>query len=172
MQQPTGSRRLERVPDTLAFEPFFEAERRHLFRALFLITGSVQEAEEIAQDAFLKVWEGWDRISVMANPAGYLYRVAMNLSRSRVRRLLRAAKVPFSPERSLDPYGAADARDAVVRAIGGLSPRQRQALVLTDLLDRSTEEAAELMSVTSSTIRSLISEAHNTMRTLMGADDE
>jgi RNA polymerase sigma factor (sigma-70 family) len=172
MQQSTGSRRLESVPGTLAFESFFEAERRHLFRALFLITGSAQEAEEIAQDSFLKVWERWDRISVMANPAGYLYRVAMNLSRSRFRRLLRAAKVPFSPERSLDPYGAADARDAVVRAIGDLSPRQRQALVLTDLLDRSTEEAAELMSVTSSTIRSLISEAHNQMRTQMGADDE
>jgi RNA polymerase sigma factor (sigma-70 family) len=172
MQQSMGSNRLESVPSALVFEPFFEAERRHLFRALFLITGSAQEAEEIAQDAFLKVWERWDRISVMANPAGYLYRVAMNLSRSRFRRLLRAAKVPFSPERSLDPYDAADARDAVVRAIGSLSPRQRQALVLTDLLDRSTEEAAELMSVTSSTIRSLISEAHNTMRTLMGADDE
>ena len=156
----------------MAFELFFEAERRHLFSALFLMTGSVHEAEEIAQDAFLKVWERWDRVSEMANPTGYLYRAAMNLSRSRFRRLLRAAKVPLSAERSLDPYVAADARDAVVRTIAGLSPRQRQALVLTDLLDRSTDEAAELMHVTSSTIRSLVSEAHKAMRTVMEIDDD
>ena len=172
MQQSTGSDRLERVSGALAFELFFEGERRHLFRALFLMTGSVHEAEEIAQDAFLKVWERWDRVSTMVNPAGYLYRAALNLSRSRFRRLLRVAKVPFSPERSLDPYGAADARDAVVRTIAGLSPRQRQALVLTDLLDRSTDETAELMHVTSSTIRSLVSEAHRAMRTVMETDDD
>ena len=172
MQRLTRSQRSERVSGAFAFELFFEAERRSLFSALFLMTGSVQEAEEIAQDAFLKVWERWDRVSEMANPAGYLYRAAMNLSRSRFRRLLRAAKVPFSPERSLDPYGAADARDAVVRTIAGLSPRQRQALVLTDLLDRSTDDAAELMHITPSTIRSLVSEAHKAMRTAMEIEDD
>jgi RNA polymerase sigma-70 factor (ECF subfamily) len=156
----------------LDFELFFEAERGRLFRALYVMTGTPHEAEEIAQDAFLKVWERWDRVSVMDDPIGYLYRTAMNLARSRVRRIIRAARAPISPERSVEPYGAADARDAVVRALAGLPLRQRQAVVLVELLDRSTQEAADLMRVSSSTVRSLTSEARRVMKAAMEPNDE
>jgi RNA polymerase sigma-70 factor, ECF subfamily len=164
--------RLEETTSSLAFELFFEVERRRLFRALYVMTGSVQEAEELTQDAFLRLWERWDRVDAMEDPVGYLYRVALNLARSRFRKLVRAAKLPFLPERTVEPYSALDARDAVVRALASLSPRQRQALVLTDLLDRDTEEAASLMRISSSTIRSLVSEAHKRMRTVMESSDE
>ena len=38
-----------------------------------MITGSRAEAEELAQDAFLKVWERWDRVADMDEPIGYLW---------------------------------------------------------------------------------------------------
>src|ERR1700752_2116147 len=136
----------------LGFQLFFETARRRLFRALYLMAGSIQEAEEIAQAAFLKLWERWDRVSALTDPDGYLYRTAMNLFRSRARRVLRAAKTSLLVERSTEPYSAADTRDAVVRAVALLTPRQRQALVLTDLLDRDTHEAAVLMRVSPSTV--------------------
>src|SRR5262249_27332631 len=44
-----------------AFAELFASEHERLFRALYLITGSSQESEELMQDAFLKVWERWDR---------------------------------------------------------------------------------------------------------------
>jgi DNA-directed RNA polymerase specialized sigma24 family protein len=44
-----------------SFEAFFEAEHEHLFRAMYLVTGNAQEAEELMQDAFVAVWERWDR---------------------------------------------------------------------------------------------------------------
>jgi len=163
---------IDRTSDTSAFELFFEAERRRLFRALYVMTGSAHEAEELAQDAFLKIWERWDRVGAMDDPVGYLYRTAMNLARSRARRLIRAARAPFSAERSVEPYGPTDTRDAVVRALAGLSPRQRQAVVLVELLDRTTEEAADLMHVSTSTVRSLTSEARKAMRAVMETDDE
>jgi RNA polymerase sigma factor (sigma-70 family) len=156
----------------LTFELFFEAERRRLFRALYLMSGSVHEAEELVQDAFLKLWERWDRVSIMEDPVGYLYRVALNLARSRLRRVVRAAKLPFLPERTVEPYSAADARDAVVRALASLSARQRQALVLADLLDMDTGEAAALMRISPSTVRSLVSEGHRRMRAVMESSDE
>ena len=167
MQRSSTSSRTDGTVGPVAFELFFEAERRGLFRALYLMTGSVQEAEELAQEAFLKVWERWDRVSAMADPVGYLYRAAMNLTRSRFRRAVRAAKLPFLPEGAVEPYAAADARDAVVRALASLSARQRQALVLNDLLDRSTADAASLMRVSESTVRTLVSEGHKRMRALM-----
>jgi len=76
----------------LTFEEFFEVERRGLFGAVYLMTGDVGEAEDIVQDAFLAVWERWDRVREMEHAAGYLYRTAMNGFRSRRRRLACAAR--------------------------------------------------------------------------------
>jgi hypothetical protein len=71
------------APTPLTFEELFAAEHESLFRALYLITGSTQESEELMQDAFLKVFERWDRVQMMENPGGYLCRVAINGARSR-----------------------------------------------------------------------------------------
>lgn len=56
--------------EPLGFESFFEENRSKLFGALCLVTGNRQEAEEIAQEAFLKLWERWDRVSMLEDPAG------------------------------------------------------------------------------------------------------
>jgi RNA polymerase sigma factor (sigma-70 family) len=171
VQPSTGVERRAEAANALSFELFFEAERRRLFRAIYLMTGSVQEAEEIVQDAFLRIWERWDHVQEMTNPAGYLYRAAMNLSRSRFRRVVRAARIPPSAERDIDPFEAADARDAVVRALAGLAPRQRQALVLTALVDLSADDAADMMRVKASTVRSLAAQAHDAVRNAMEDPD-
>jgi len=172
MRRSTAQEEVPVATETLAFELFFEAERRRLFHALYVMTGSAHEAEELAQDAFLRIWERWERVGAMDDPVGYLYRTAMNLARSRSRRIIRAARTPFSSERSVEPYGPTDTRDAVVRALARLSPRQRHAIVLVELLDRSTEEAADLMHISASTVRSLTSEARKAMRTAMEQHDE
>src|SRR4051812_32446251 len=73
-------------PSEQSFEAFFEEERADLFSALWLVTRNRQEAEEIMQDAFLKLWERWDRVRRLDDPTGYLYRTAMNGFRNRARR--------------------------------------------------------------------------------------
>ena len=74
------------------FDSFFLAEHVRLYRALYVITGTSHEAEELMQEAFVRVWERWDRVSGMENPAAYLYRTAMNEFRSRYRRAKAAAR--------------------------------------------------------------------------------
>jgi len=74
------------------FEAFFDAERARLLRALYLLTGNRDEAEEVLQDAFIAVWERWDRVGAMDDPTGYLFRTALNRHRSGVRRAARAAR--------------------------------------------------------------------------------
>src|SRR5262245_20385523 len=76
----------------ISFEDFFRDTHVALFRALTLVTGSRQEAEDVMQVAFMKVFERWDRVSGMESPEGFLYRVAMNDFRSRYRRAKRAIK--------------------------------------------------------------------------------
>ncbi len=178
MQQPAASRQLGAVPDSepvssaAEFELFFDAERQRLFRALYLVTGSPSEAEELAQDAFLKVWEHWDRVRSMESPVGYLYRTAFNASRNRYRRMLRATANTSFVRGNADPFAASDLRDSVVRAVRDLPPRQRAALVLTELLDLSSEEAGRTLGIQAATVRNLASQARAALKTVMEHVDE
>lgn len=70
---------------TEGFEDFYEIEHARLFGTLCLVTGDRAEAD-VMQEAFVRVWERWDRVSALADPAGYLYRTAFNVFRSRLRR--------------------------------------------------------------------------------------
>jgi len=155
------------VPDVsaaLTFEHFFEAERRRLLRALYLLTGNAEEAEEIMQDAFLALWERWERVAAIDDPTGYLFRTAMNRHRSLGRRAARAARRSVGQAHGGDLFAAADERDAVARALATLTPRRRQAIVLTTLLGYDSAEAGHLMGVRDVTVRRLASEARARLR--------
>jgi RNA polymerase sigma-70 factor (ECF subfamily) len=60
------------VAEERSFEEFFSSEHARLFGALCLVTGDRHEAEEIMQDAFLRLWERWGRVSGLDDPSGYL----------------------------------------------------------------------------------------------------
>jgi RNA polymerase sigma factor (sigma-70 family) len=137
-----------------SFEAFFEAERDRLYGLLALMTGNRYEAEEIAQDAFLAVWERWDRIHVLEDPAGYLHRTAVNTFRKRYRRAQVFGRVAALIPRSADA-GAADTNLMLSEALAALTPRQRAALVLTEMLGYSGQEAAGMLGISSGTVAAL-----------------
>jgi len=56
------------------FEDFFLEEHERLLRALYVLTADRHEAEELMQDAFLAVWERWDRVGRMHEATGYMRR--------------------------------------------------------------------------------------------------
>jgi RNA polymerase sigma factor (sigma-70 family) len=154
---------------SLTFEDLFADQHERLYRALYLVVGNSHEAEELMQDAFLQVLERWDRIN---DPAGYLYRSALNSTRSRFRRLKLAAKRNLTPGQPEDPFAAADLRDQMVRVLRELPERQRTALVLMDLLDYRSEDAAQVLRVTPATVRSLASHGRAAMKLSLEADDD
>jgi RNA polymerase sigma-70 factor (ECF subfamily) len=152
----------------VTFEDFFYEEKDRLLRAMSVITGSRTEAEDITQDAFMRLFERWGSVATMDNPAGYLHRAAMNQFRSRYRRAavtLRRA-VAIGPDR--DVFDEVDDRDLAIRALGSLPPRQRAALVLTEALGYSGEEAGRLLGVRATTVWALTHQA----RTALAAMEE
>ena len=157
---------LAEVP--LSFEEFFHDNHGRLFAALCLTTGSRHEAEGIMQDAFLKLWERWDRVSGIDDPVGFLFKTAMNVFRKRYRRARLAVRhvLPL-PERD-DAFAIVNNRDALVRAMRDLTPHQRAAVVLTSILDYSSEEAGRILGVTDSTVRVLARNAREAMRPKVG----
>jgi RNA polymerase sigma-70 factor (ECF subfamily) len=143
-----------------AFEEFFAAEWARLFRALLLLTGSKQEAEDITQGAFLKLLERWDRLDHGPDLQGYLFRTAMNSYRSLYRRSRLAAKRALAPGRAeADPFEQVAEREGAVRLLLGLTPRQRAALVLTGIEGFDYRQAGALLGVRESTVRALVSQA-------------
>jgi RNA polymerase sigma factor (sigma-70 family) len=154
------------------FESFFLAHQLRLFRALWLMTRNRHEAEEVMQDAFLRVWERWDRVAALPDPEGYLYRTAMNAFRSRARRAAVAVRKAVGQLPTDDQLAAVESREAVVRALAPLPPRQRAAIVLTDVLDMTSEEAGRALGVKAVTVRVLAARARATLKRGMGEGDE
>lgn len=154
-----------------SFEGFYEAEHPILFRRLWLVTGNRAEAEELMQDAFLNVWERWERVAGVDDPVGYLYRTAMNLYRKRYRRALLAIRRTLGLAVARDDFADADDRDTVRRVLSTLPPRQRAALVLTEMLGFSGDEAGRALGVKASTVRSLSRNGRESFRRAMEIDD-
>jgi RNA polymerase sigma factor (sigma-70 family) len=156
------------APTGVDFEGFFQREHERLFRALWLVTRNRHEAEEIMQDAFLNVWQRWDRVAHGPDPVAYLYRTAMNGWRSRLRRARVAARRAFHPIQADDEIASVEERDAVIRALAPLPPRQRAALVLMDVLDLSSERAGQALGIAPATVRVLAARARATLAREMG----
>jgi RNA polymerase sigma-70 factor (ECF subfamily) len=168
---PSGSP--PRLPETEAgFEGFFEAWNVPLYRALWLVARNRHEAEEIMQDAFLKVWERWGRVSAMDRPEAYLFRTAMNLYRSRLRRAVAAVRRTVGALPADDAMAVVEERDAIVRAMGSLTPAQRAAVVLTDLVGLSSGEAGEALGVRPVTVRVLAARGRAALKERMADGDD
>ena len=148
-----------------SFEEFYEATFRRLFTGLCLVTGDRHEAEEITQDAFLRVFERWDRVRALEDPTGYLFRVSMNVFRSRYRRAaLGLRRQLLLTPAATDALADIETKDEVVRLLRGLDPKQRAAVLLTSILDYSAEEAGRMLGVRASSVRSLTTRARARMK--------
>ena len=159
-------REAEEPPD---FTTFFTDEHARLFRALYFVTGNREDAYELMQDAFLKLWERWNDLDRIGDPTGYLFRVALNGFRMRARSTRRAAKRLVTMDTGTDPFGEVELREDVHRMLLEITPRQRAALVLLDLYGYGSEEAARLMGVRSSTVRALATKGRTVLRAAGGS---
>lgn len=158
-------------PDLVAF---CTQEHPRLVGAMAIYTGDHLLAEEIAQEALVRACERWSSVSEMPAPGAWAHRVAMNLAKSRFRRRSlerrvaeRAAHAP-----SVDSEVSDDSL-AIRDAIRQLPPRQREAVVLRHYVGLSIDEAADVMKVTSSALKSLTHRATLTLEaTLSGSNEE
>jgi RNA polymerase sigma-70 factor (ECF subfamily) len=156
------------VEEPRSFEDFFRAEHARLFGALCLVTGNRHEAEEIMQDAFLRLWERWDRVSGVDDPSAYLFRTAMNVFRNRYRRAALAVRRTVSLAPTEDALATVEERDVVVRALRDLTPDQRAAVVLTGYVGLTSEEAGRALGMRAGTVRTLATRARAAIREKAG----
>jgi RNA polymerase sigma factor (sigma-70 family) len=147
------------------FRSFFEDEHLRLVRTLYFVTGDQGEAADLAQEAFLKLWERWDRVGQIDDPVAYLFRVALNASRSRARAASAAVRRRLPLVAVRDPFEDVDVREDLRSMLAALAPRMRAALILVDLYGYSSDEAGHIMGIRASTVRALATQARKALRT-------
>ena len=145
------------------FAPFVERVGRPLRQALIAAYGP-EVGSEVTAEAFAYAWENWEKLSVMQNPAGYLYRVGQSKARRGIFRKPPPVQVPHQPDGShwFEP-GLAD-------AIASLSEKQRAAVVLVHGYGWTIAEVAEMWGVTFSTVKAHIERAMTRLRKRLGVE--
>jgi len=159
------------VVEAPSFERLFDEQRQRLFSAMWLVSRDRDEAEDLTQEAFVRVWERWDRAGPPDDPEGYLFRAAMNLFLNRRRRAATAARRRLHPVERSDHLAAIDTRDELRRALLTLTPAQRVAVVLVDVLDLSSDEAGALLRKRPATVRVLAARARSALARELGGTD-
>lgn len=130
-----------------AFEDLYANQREPMVRLAHLIVGSNAVAEEIAQEAFVRVHDRWERTR---NPGAYLRVTVLNLCRSHLRRLrLERSRTPPMPTMTDMPE-----LDETWNAVCRLPYRQRAVLVLRYYLDLPEAEIAEALRCRVGTVKS------------------
>ena len=128
--------------------------------------------EDLTHEAFVRVLERWEAVSRMEAPGAYLFRTALNLERSRLRRMLiRAHRVLREREEQRDFSQEAAERTDVLRILRGLSREQREAIVLIDFLGLNSEEAGRIASVSADALRARLHRARAVIRKELIADE-
>jgi RNA polymerase sigma-70 factor (ECF subfamily) len=149
------------VVPTDAFERFYELERSGVCRALTLALGDRAAAEEATQEAFVKAWLRWRRVSAMERPAGWVYVVAVRHA-LRSRRALERRPVAERDAAAVD-VDVDEQLDALA-LLERLAPRQRLAVVLRYYADLPLDDVAEAMACSVGTVKSTLHTALERLR--------
>ena len=149
----------------------FEAQRPRLVRLAYRMLGSMAEADDVAQDAWLR-WQGADRAAI-ADPAAWLVRVTTRLSIDRLRadKVRRAAyRGPWLPEPLIEDIAedpverAEEVSVAFLLALERLSPLERAVFLLHDVFETDYPDVAETLHRSQAACRQLAARAREHVR--------
>ena len=145
--------------DEVELRRFLGEHYSRLVGAVALVTGDLVSAEDAVQEAIVRAWERSERGEEIAALDRWVVAVALNLSRSRLRRLRveRLARPKLASSARLE--GPSGDRIDVVRALAALPRRQREVAVLRYYLDLSTADIAAEMRTSEGTVKSQLSKA-------------
>ena len=145
-----------------------------LLRTAALLAGSRADGEDLLQSALERLLRNWRRID--GDPENYVRRTLYNLATDgwRRQRVWQRKAVLLEPVPPVDPAAAVDLRDAVVRVLVQLPPRQRAVLVLRYFEQLSEAETAETLGCSVGTVKSATSRGLARLReiTASGASTE
>jgi RNA polymerase sigma-70 factor (ECF subfamily) len=175
--------RVRDADDATAFAELVERYQHRLIGIMHHLVGNAEEAEDLAQEVFLRVYRSRKRYHPEAKFSTWLFTIANNLALNALRSRQRKRVVPLPPQES-GPLGPRPAEQIVAdrggppgqrlqqqelagiirQALDGLNERQRMAVVLNKYEDMNYAEIAEIMGLTTKAVKSLLSRARAALR--------
>jgi RNA polymerase sigma-70 factor (sigma-E family) len=159
----------------VTFEEFVAARLGPLVRYATVVTWDPHLAEDVTQNVLVRAQARWSRISRMDAPELYVKRMVVNEFLS-WRRRRAAQSIPLARESldvllpaAPDQIAQRDDRDAMLRLIATLPPRQRAVIALRFYEDLSTEQIAEILGCRTVTVRTHLSRALATLHQALPA---
>jgi RNA polymerase sigma-70 factor (ECF subfamily) len=169
-----------------AFEELVERFQNRLLAIMHHLCGQAEEAEDLAQEVFLRVYRSRKDYHPQAKFSTWLFTIANNLAANAFRRRQRKPTVnlevhesgPLGPrpqehlvyDRTPGPEQRLDRTELAVviqKALTQLNERQRMAVVLNKFEDMSYQEIAEIMGISTKAVKSLLSRARTQLRDLL-----
>ena len=160
-----------------AFEKFVEHFRSKVFHYSWLICGSPQDAEEVAQETLLKVFDNFDQLREPERVRAWVFRIAKNVCLMHRRRSVFAPAHELSLEElpaasdvpeSIDPPEGellrAELRAVIDRVIAELPPTYRAVVLLRDMEELSTEETAQVLDLSIDVVKTRLHRGRAAMR--------
>ena len=148
---------------TRAFEGFAAESGAELLRIATLLTPGRHTAEDVYQETLQRLAARWSRVD---SPKAFCRQVMLNIIRDQARARARRPRELELPDgtdrgdpRSADPYAAVELRPSLRAALASLGEQQRAVVVLRYFDDRSEDEVARLLGITTGTVKSTASRA-------------
>lgn len=143
------------------FATWYAAERDGVARSLLVIGGDPELARDAVAEAFCRAYERWPRVRAMRSPEGWVYTVALNELRRRLRRRQveqRLWRRPHAP-----PPQAITVDPELWAAVADLPPRQREAVVLRYVADQTERVVATVLGISEGAVSSALVAARRTL---------
>ena len=164
-----------REGDAVAFGELVAAHERTVLRTAWRLVRNVEDARDIAQDAFLRLHRHLSKIDPDRDPAPWLYRVTVNLGLSALRRRRRRPEATLETARGVAEISTGrpeqerlgdvvDARRLLASALDRLSGKERAAIVLRDLEGLEMDEVARALGCRRGTVRAHLSRGRLKLR--------
>jgi RNA polymerase sigma-70 factor (ECF subfamily) len=157
------------------FERLFREHYQTVYRTAYGVLGNGSDAEDVAQTVFLRVLHAMPSRQLSKNPAGYLYRAAVNESlnaiRARRRQVLTADPERYEAVAIANPAvePAEELHRRLYEAIAGLRQADAEVVILRYVHDRSDREIAQLLGTSRGTIAVRLYRTRARLRKLMRA---
>lgn len=168
---------LARRGDSAAWGRLVSQHQEPAFRLAYLLLGDPDDAQDVAQEAFIRAWQALDRFDTQRPLRPWLLRIVSNLAHNRQRSIGRylAALARFSQENpdafhAGDNSFSSDDSAALWQALQKVKSQYRAVIYLRYFLDLSEAEMAEVLDVAQGTIKSRLHRALNQLREIIERD--
>jgi RNA polymerase sigma-70 factor (ECF subfamily) len=160
-----GRDAVRRVETDEEFDRLYREHGERLWRAVLAFAGDREVASDAVAEAFAQCL---NRGEAVRDPGRWIWRAAFRIAAGELKDRRRRQAMSMRAETS---YEIPEAATQVLEALGGLSPRQRAAVVLHDHAGYSTKEVTVILGSTAATVRVHLSQGRRRLRALLEADD-